>query len=128
MNDDVRLPDEIPQTSTADGSLSATARAQIDLVRNENRLVRLDLDDLREENRRLRAATVQMRAEIVLLSRALEPMHRLHEELEARRAEVDILAGRLAATYASTSWRLTRLVRLLSRKLRRQRGPDWPDR
>jgi hypothetical protein len=127
MNDDLGLPGEMPQASTVGSSLAS--------LRDENRLVRLDLDDLREENRRLRAATGQMRAEIVLLSRALAPMHRLQEELEAfrpsangkgppvtaeaLRAEVDELTRRLEATYASTSWRLTRPVRLLSRLLRR---------
>ncbi len=68
-----------------------------------------------------------MRSEIMLLSRALEPMHRLSEGLATMRAQVDRLDQRLSATYASTSWRLTRPVRLLSRLLRGQRGADWPD-
>jgi hypothetical protein len=144
MNDEAIVPGEIARASTVDRSsrTNLLASPECETLRDENRVVRLELDDLREENRRLRASTKQMRSEIMLLSRALEPMHRLSEALAtsdpltnrqsgadvaALRAQVDRLAQRLSATYASTSWRLTRPVRLLSRLLRGQRGADWPD-
>jgi FkbM family methyltransferase len=129
------------------------AAAQIDGLETENRRLQLDLDDLRGENGRLHAAVGQMRAEILTLSRTLEPMHTLNEELAALRrqaerhmAEVGAIAERhrleverhrihaeqleqcLMAIYASSSWQLTRPWRALGRLLKRQRGGDWQPR
>jgi FkbM family methyltransferase len=76
-----------------DATLAARlAAAQIETLRAKTCQLGLDLDDLREENRRLRAAAGQMRAEILALSRALEPMHRLGDELERHRAQAGSLA------------------------------------
>ena len=148
MNDDVSLPEEFRRAGTADSTSAEQllARAACGTLHDANHLIRLELDDLREDNRRLRASAQQMRAEIMRLSRALEPMHRISEALETLRfsmnssgrtasgeadlqavhTQLDKLSLRLDATYKSTSWRLTRPVRALSRLLRRQRGADWP--
>ena len=90
-----------------------------------------DLTDLRVENRRLRAALEQMQGELMRLSRALEPMHRMNEELDrlreeaahappvedpeaaARRERIDTLSRELEAVLGSASWRVTRPLRWL---------------
>jgi hypothetical protein len=105
-----------------------------------------DSEELRAENERLRSGLDQMRDEVLHLGRALEAMHRLSEEVailnneaerlravagelvavsERSRAETaaerhraDLLARELAAVHTSTSWRLTRPVRWLARRLR----------
>ena len=109
-----------------------------------------DRDDLRAENQRLRSGLEQMRDEVLRLGRALEALHRLHEqvavlnaeaerlravarelreasersraetaaETAAERSRADQLTSELAAAHASTSWRLTRPVRWLARRLR----------
>lgn len=105
-----------------------------------------DMYDLRAENRRLRSGVEQMRDEVLRLGRALEPMHRLNEEVSRLRVELDrhqtelrayreqaehleaelkaaaeiatASAEQLAAVYASSSWRLTRPLRYLMRRLR----------
>ena len=109
------------------------ALAPVDGLEAENRRLELDLDDMRGENRRLRAAVQQMQAEILILSRALEPMHRVNEELadlrlqfagleanELQRANeeqqrVAQLHQYIQALHASSSWRLTRPWRVLGR-------------
>lgn len=141
---------DVAQDGAGPGAVGLTA-AQAEGLRAENRRLGLDLDDLRDENRRLRSATEQMRAEILALSRALEPMHRLNEELAAWRARsassaadetaeerrvrdsqqvlqarAEQLAQLVRAIHASSSWRLTKPWRVLGRWLRGQRGGDWP--
>jgi predicted RNase H-like nuclease (RuvC/YqgF family) len=109
-----------------------------------------DMDDLRLENHRLRAGLEQMRDEVLRLGRALEPMHRLNEEISTLHAEVErlsesglalracvdrsdrelqtqrqhaeYLAGELRSVYASSSWRLTGPLRWLARGLLRKMG------
>jgi hypothetical protein len=50
-----------------------------------------DMTDLRVENRRLRAGLEQMQGDVLRLSRALEPMHRVNEELSALGAEAALI-------------------------------------
>ena len=50
-----------------------------------------DMDDLRAENQRLRAGLEQMQGDVLRLSRALEPMHQLNEELAQLREEAEQL-------------------------------------
>lgn len=106
-----------------------------------------DLVDLRAENRRLRSGLQQMQDEVIRLGRALEPMHRLHEEIAQLRAELNqhqteseacrgraerlkaslqaaneralVSAEQLAAVYASSSWQFARPLRWLKRCVHR---------
>ena len=52
-----------------------------------------DMSDLLAENRRLRAGLDQMQGDVLRLSRALEPMHRLNEELARLRDEAEQLGA-----------------------------------
>jgi hypothetical protein len=50
-----------------------------------------DRDDLRAENQRLRSGLEQMRDEVLRLGRALEALHRLHEQVAVLNAEAERL-------------------------------------
>jgi FkbM family methyltransferase len=117
----------------------------------ENRRLGQQVSNLTNENRRWRNAADQMRAEIAVLNRLLEPLHvvteqmdhvrRRHEnemhllrtemarqnsEMQAERqrqdAELREMHARLRNVYASRSWLLTRPWRVTGRVLRRLGG------
>jgi chromosome segregation ATPase len=50
-----------------------------------------DMADLLAENRRLRAGLEQTQGDVLRLSRALEPMHRVNEELAALQVEATLI-------------------------------------
>ena len=57
------------------------------------------IDDLRVENQRLRIGLAQTQADVFRLGRALEPMHRLNEELAALRDEAKQLRAERQSHY-----------------------------
>lgn len=54
-----------------------------------------DMDDLLAENRRLRAGLEQMQGNVLRLSQALEPMHRVNEEMVMLGAETALIRTEL---------------------------------
>jgi FkbM family methyltransferase len=101
-----------------DLSLERTAEA----LAAENRRLGHQMGHLASENRRLRQAAEQMRAELLLFNRLLEPLHAKAEQRDPQRRdhneEPDGLnnrlvaaKARLASVYSSRSWRLTAPLR-----------------
>jgi FkbM family methyltransferase len=104
-----------------------------------------DIEDLRHENRRLLASTSQLQGENLSLRRALGPAYavseelsRIHSRLEAQfsghpstrekselsehviaREEPSDSEKKLQAVYMSTSWRMTKPLRVVGRLLKR---------
>lgn len=141
-------PDGLASVPAApDAPLDAFISACLDHAQGRADALRHERDDLEVENRRLRHAVTQLRAENSALNNLLAPRHAhpaadaivptgelmrlraetaaIAAELAAARGLIDKLRLRLAATYRSSSWRLTRPLRGLFRRLRGQRGPDW---
>ena len=64
-----------------------------DALAVENRRVGHRTAHLASENRRLRAATEQMRAELLVLNQLLEPLHAIREQLEQQRRQQKEFSG-----------------------------------
>jgi FkbM family methyltransferase len=114
-------------------SLERTA----DALATENRRLGYQTAHLASENRRLRAAAEQMRAELLVFNKLLEPLHaiaeRRHHEQELAGLNNELVAAkaRLASAYSSRSWRLTAplrwcddIQRRVVRRLRTRLGGD----
>jgi FkbM family methyltransferase len=114
-------------------SLERTAEA----LAAENRRLGHQMAYLTSENRRLRQAAEQMRAELLLFNKLLEPLHAKAEQMDPQRRdhneEPDSLnnplvaaKARLASVYSSRSWRITAPLRwcddIQRRLVRRLRG------
>jgi septal ring factor EnvC (AmiA/AmiB activator) len=82
-----------------------------------------DIDDLRVENQRLRLGLAQMQADVLRLSRTLEPMHRLNEELAALRDEAKQLRAERQSHYERAKEFAEQMERL--RAAERANGQAW---
>ena len=93
-----------------------------DALAVENRRIGHQTTHLTSENRRLRGAAEQMRAELLVLNRLLEPLHAIVEQMEQQRRqhekelasvnnELAAANARLASAYSSLCWRLTAPLR-----------------
>jgi len=110
-------------------SLECTAEA----LATENRRLGYQLDLLASENRRLRGAAEQMRAELLVFNKLLEPLHAVAEQMDQQQLgclsnQMLAVKARLASLHSSRSWRITaplrwcddiqrRLVRWLCKRL-----------
>ena len=126
------------EQKTADAEAeSSSALAAADALATENRRLQQQVRSQTNETRRLRAAADQMRSEITVLSRMLEPLHialeqssqvsrdhadridRLRADMAGTQAAMQIARDDLRIVYASRSWQLTEPWRLLGRMLKR---------
>lgn len=98
------------------------AERRVQSAREEREAASAQMEAAMRQARAARSALDEARAEAAMLrqtaARSLEQQEASHADERRRwQAEIDALNARLDAIYASTSWRLTRVVRLLGRTL-----------